>query len=201
MTKKKIMFLVIVPIILVVLCLLVWQFRIELQVKNCIRKSNGDICYSQFLQEGVTNFSKEEYNEAIKNFRLAEFSYNNNALSAFTAYRNEANALLELGKYSEAEKIYKILIALPSDESKLVYADLIRLYQLQNRVDDALKVADDGYAQFKDKAYMYQKAYIYEAVEKFAEEVSIYQQLLLLDPGERENIQFKIDRLRENHGL
>lgn len=170
-------------------------------VNNCLKGSSEAKCYTKFLQLGINSYSQENYQEALKNFKLAAKVYKDDKAAGFTVWRNIANSYIGLGQDVEAKKIFNELLPIGHEDVTLVYLDYIALYEKEKNYTKALEVADEAFKRFGATIYLYAQANILESMEKYSDEVKVYEALLKLDASNTESIQFKIDRLKEVHNL
>jgi|GEM_PF-7088909 len=171
------------------------------QVNSCLDSNTPEGCYTQYLQEGVNAYVLEDYELALEKFQLSALAYDNDKTAGFTVWRNIGNAYQELGQYSEAQEIYDELLTIPHQDIAMVYLDYIRLFDRQKDYQNALAKANEAYDKLKDPNYLYKKAQVLEEMERYTEEIEVYERLLLEDAENKESIQAKIDRLKKVHGL
>lgn len=168
---------------------------------NCIEENGEGNCYEVLLQDGVNHYAVEEYEESIPYFQAAQRVLDNDLTRAFTAYRNEANALYELRRTDEAVEIYRQLLSTASPETRQVYLDLTKLYQTTKEYGQALLVAEEAYEAYGDTAYLYEKAEILKALDQSEEEIAVYEQILELEPENAELILAKIERIKTANNI
>jgi tetratricopeptide (TPR) repeat protein len=160
------------------------------------------VCFSHYMQLGIDSESGGLYRESIPYFVAAQRVYERNQLRAFYAFRNQANAELQLKNFNAAIGIYKELSLLDNHpDVSMVYLDIIRAYDMQQKYEEALVFAQDGFEKFGDTRFLYKKAQILESLGRYNEEVLLYEQLRDLIPERVDAIQFKIDRLKRVHNL
>jgi tetratricopeptide (TPR) repeat protein len=173
----------------------------EKQVTACLDNKASEECYTEYLQAGVDAYAQENYELALEKFKLSALAYDNDKAAGFTVWRNIGNAYQELGQYSQAQEVYDELLQINHQDIAMVYLDYIRLFDRQQDYQGALGVANEAYDKIKNPSYLYKKAQILEEMEKYNEEIEIYERLLLEDSANKESIQAKIDRIKKAHKL
>ena len=172
------------------------------EIETCLENNLKGECYSVYLQKGIDAYVSNMSEESIAYFRAAQQVYDENKVAAFQAYRNEANAMYDLKDYDGALKLYKDLAEVNHTDTSQIYLDIIRVYSTQKEYEQAIIVAEEAFGMFpKRDVFLYKKAEMLEHLEKYGEEVAVYEVLLEMLPEKQESILFKIDRLKKVHNL
>ena len=199
--KKGSIFFGIIIIVIIGLGVL-FLYNVNQEPGRCLKENDAASCYSQFLQSGIDAYSTEQYEDSIKYFKLATSSFEDDLLQGFGAWRNLANAYLSLDQFDQAKAIYDQLLEVKNHpEVPMIYLDYLRLYEKEKNWEPALELADQAYQKSGDILFLFKKAGILEDLERYAEEVEIYEALLEADPDNQESILFKIDRLKKAGNL
>lgn len=201
MKNKALIWLIVIVVALAIIGTIFFTKSQQKQVNSCLDSDTPEGCYSRYLQEGVDAYVAEDYEVALEKFQLSALAYDNDKVEGFTVWRNIGNTYQELGQYDKAIEVYDELLTIPSQDVAMVYLDYIRLYDRQKKYQDALNIADQAYEYLKDPNYLYKKAQVLEEMERYTQEIEVYEQLLRVDPDNKDSIQTKIDRLKKVHVL
>jgi len=201
MKNKGLIWLIVAVVIVAILGTIFLTRTQQKQVNSCLDTDTPEGCYTKYLQEGVDAYVVEDYETALEKFQLSALAYDNDKTEGFTVWRNIGNSYQELGQYDKAMEVYDELLTIAHQDTALVYLDYIRLYDRQKKYQEALNIADQAYEKLKDPNYLYKKAQVLEEMERYSSEIEVYEQLLRVDPDNKDSIQTKIDRLKKVHGL
>jgi tetratricopeptide (TPR) repeat protein len=200
MKKRPLLFGIIIIVIIGLAAL--FFYNVSKEPGRCLKENDTDVCYSRFLQLGINAYASEQYQESVKYFKLSAASFDDDLLQGFGAWRNLANAYMSLDQFDQAQAIYDQLLEVKNHpEVPMIYLDYLRLYDRAKELDAGLELTDLAYQKYGDIIFLYKKAGILEDLERYSEEVAIYEVLLEADPDNHESIQFKINRLKQVHNL
>ena len=172
------------------------------ELASCLESGDQDTCHSKFLQQGIDAYAQDNFEEAIPYFVMAHEAVEDNKIKAFNTYRNEGNAYMGLQQYDKAEEIFRDLLTVGHPDEVQVYLDLISLFDRQKQYEKAIGIAEEAFAKHSNESvYLYKKASLLESLERYEDEIKVYEQILELVPEKSESVNYKIDKLKKVHNL